>query len=184
MPSGELEIWLWNEIRYGNERALYQLYMSEYDALIRYGLHVSGDKMNAMEGINEVFIEIWTKRERLPEVKHVKGYLFIIYKRKLSHLVHHKHIVYSVPEEEFLSISQSEASYEDLLIAMQTDEEQKRLVRTALLKLTSRQRELIRMRFFDGMSIDEMSEKLNLTLRTVYNTIHSAISILRKEMKK
>lgn len=182
MPSGDLEIWLWNEIRYGNERALYQLYMTGYDSLFRYGLHASGDRTKAMDCINEVFTEIWTKRDRLPEVKQVRSYLFVIYKRKLSHLIHHKHIVYSFSDDELLSASPNDSSYEDMLIAMQSEEEKKRLLRRALQKLTSRQKELVRMRYFEEMSMDDIADKLNLSLRTIYNTIHSALSILRKEV--
>lgn len=182
MPADDLEIWLWNEIRYGNERALYQLYMTGYDSLFRYGLHASGDRIKAMDCINEVFTEIWTKRDRLPEVKQVRSYLFVIYKRKLSHLIHHKHIVYSFSDDELLSASQNDSSYEDMLIAMQSEEEKKRLLRHALQKLTSRQKELVRMRYFEEMSMEDIADKLNLSLRTIYNTIHSALSILRKEV--
>ncbi|MGH2644194.1 MAG: RNA polymerase sigma factor [Chitinophagaceae bacterium] len=184
MASGDLEIWLWNEIRYGNERALYQLYMTRYDSLVRYGLYVSGDKTKATDAINEVFTEIWIKRDRLPDVKEVGSYLFIIFKRKLSRLVHHKHTVLLLPEEEVLPELQQDGSYEDMLIALQSEEEQKLRVRHALLKLTSRQKELIHLRYFEEMSIDEIADKLNLSLRTIYNTLHSAISTLRKEMEK
>lgn len=183
MPSGDLEIWLWNEIRYGNERALYQLYMSCYDSLLRYGLHISGDKVKAMDCINEAFTEIWTKRDRLPEVKEVHGYLFVIYKRKLVRLIHHKRPVYSLPGDEFPPTLQSESSYEDMLIASQSEEEKKNRIHTALINLTSRQKELIRMRYFDGMSMEDIAGKLHLSLRTIYNTIHSAIATLRKEME-
>lgn len=182
MPSGDLEIWLWDEIRYGNERALYQLYMSAYDSLFRYGLYASGDRTKAMDCINEVFTEIWTKRERLSEVKEVRSYLFVIYKRKLAHLIHRSHIVYSLTDDELLSASQEDGSYEDMLIAMQTEEERENLMRHALQKLTSRQKELVRMRYFEGIPTEEIADKLHLSLRTVYNTIHTALSILRKEV--
>jgi RNA polymerase sigma-70 factor (ECF subfamily) len=106
----------------------------------------------------------------------------VIYKRKLSHLIHHKHIVYSFSDDELLSASPNDSSYEDMLIAMQSEEEKKRLLRRALQKLTSRQKELVRMRYFEEMSMDDIADKLNLSLRTIYNTIHSALSILRKEV--
>ncbi len=183
MASGDLEIWLWNEIRYGNERALYQLYISGYDTLLRYGLHASGDRVKAMDCINEVFTEIWTKRDRLPDVKEVRSYVFTIYKRKLFHLIHHKRLVYSFPDENVFPSSENESSYEDMLIALQSEEEKKKRIRLALVKLTSRQKELIRMRYFDEMSLDEIAGKLNLSLRTIYNTFHSAIATLRKEME-
>lgn len=182
MPSTDLEIWLWNEIRYGNERALYQLYMSSYDYLLRYGLHIAGDRTKAMDGINEVFIEIWIKRDRLQDVKEIRGYLFVIYKRKLLQMIHHKHPVYNLPGDEFLPALQNDSSYEDMLVAMQSEEESKARMRHALMKLTSRQKELIQMRFYESMSMEAISDKLHISLRTIYNTLHAAIGILRKEM--
>lgn len=179
-PDGK--IWLWNEIRYGNERALYQLYMGSYDHLFRYGLHQVNDRAKVMGCINELFAEIWTKKENLPEVEKVSGYLFIIFKRKISRLVSRNEPVYSLPDEGLIAISSGDSSYEELLIASQAEEEKKVWIRSALNKLTPRQKELIRMKYYEGMTMEEISDRLNISLRTIYNTLHAAITILRKEL--
>jgi RNA polymerase sigma-70 factor (ECF subfamily) len=182
MQSVNHEIWLWNEIRYNNERALYQLYMHSYDHLFGYGIRSIQDTARVMECINEVFIEVWTKRDRLPAVEKVQGYLFIMFKRKLSRTINQKQLVFSIPDEDFIALSHNDCSYEDLLIAYQTEEETKNRVRQAVDKLSPRQKELIRLRYYEGLSLEEISEKLNISLRTIYNTIHSAITLLRKEL--
>jgi RNA polymerase sigma-70 factor (ECF subfamily) len=176
------EIWLWNEIRCDNEHALQQLYMHCYDHLFRYGLHLTGDRFQSMECINEVFTEIWIKRDRLPEVKHVQGYLFIMLKRKLSRTIRQRHTVLSMPEEDLMLLDQNDPSYEELLIAFQFEEEKKLRVRLALDQLTPRQKELIRMRYYEERSIEDIADCLQISLRTIYNTIHSAVTILRKEL--
>lgn len=184
MWSHDHEIWLWNEIRIGNERVLYQLYMFSYDGLLRYGLHREVDRTAVMECINETFTDLWTRRDRLPEVTHVSGYLFIMFKRKLSHRVAQKQTVYAVSDERFQTLALGDSSYEDLLIAFQTEEERKTRIRHALLKLTPRQKELIRLRYYEGLSVEEISERVHISLRTIYNTIHSAMNILRTVLGK
>lgn len=182
MENRSREIWLWNEIRYGNELALQQLYRHTYDSLFRYGLHLTGDRIKTMECINEMFTEVWVKRERLPEVQRVEGYLFISYKRKLSrHIRQHQKVV-SLPEEDFARIDSNDQSYEELLIAMQTKEEMKSRVQKALNKLTPRQKELISLKYYEEMTMEEIADRLDISMRTIYNTLHAAISILRKEL--
>lgn len=177
------KIWLWNEIRYSNEKAFYRLYMDSFDHLFRFGLSVTPDRDKVMACINEIFAEIWEKRNSLPEVEKVDGYLFIMYKRKLNRLVQQRQPVYSVPNEGLLVFSQEDASYEELLIASQAEAEQKIKVQRALAALTARQKELIRLKYFDGLSFEEISDRLQISLRTIYNTIHTAITILRKELQ-
>lgn len=176
------EIWLWDEIRYGNERALYQLYMHSYDHLFRFGLHAIADREKVMESINEVFTEIWAKHDRLPEVEKVQSYLFVIFKRKLSNKLVPEKVFYLSGYEENPEPTEREFSYEELLIASQTEEEMKMRVRHALDKLTPRQKQLVRLRYYEGIPLEDISEKLDISLRTIYNTIHSAINILRKEL--
>src|SRR5690625_664260 len=96
------EIWLWKEVRYGNEDALFRLYMDNYDHFYRYGLHISSDRTMAMECINETFTDVWIKKNDLPEVENVQGYLFVIYKRKLFHKLKQKkrQPVFSIRSEE------------------------------------------------------------------------------------
>lgn len=184
MEESAHEIWLWNEIRYGNERALYQLYMLYYDHFFRFGLHLSGNRERVMESINEVFTEIWRKHDLLPEVEKVKSYLFVVYKRKLSRKLVPEKVLYLAEEEENTPVTLKEFSYEEILIASQMEEEVKIKIQNALSKLSPRQKQLIRFRYFDGLSLEDISEKLDISLRTVYNTIHSAIKILRKELHR
>lgn len=182
MASQHHEIELWREIRSGSEKALHQLYMLHYDRLFRYGLHLGRDRAAAMDGINETFIDVWTHREHLPEVSHVSGYLFIIFKRKLSRPAAKYDTVYAVTEVPFAVLDAPQPSYEDLLIAYQTQQQQQDRLKRALDKLTSRQKALISLRYFEGLSIAEISRQEHIAARTIYNTLHTAIGILRMEL--
>lgn len=172
--------WLWQEIRFGNVQALSQLYSITFNDLYRYGIKILKDKAITLQHIDEVFVDVWIKQKRLPEVENVNGYLFIILKRKIFH--HLKELntqkIFSTGTLEEMP----EDSYEELLIASQTKDEMKNRISAALQKLTERQKELIQMRYFEELSFEEISQKAGISLRTIYNTIHNAIIILRSEL--
>lgn len=178
------EIWLWNEIRYSNEQALRGLYMECYDRLFQYGIGASGDAEQVKACINEVFASLWQKRDNLAEVENVQGYVFIYFRRVLMRQIGKtkRHRLFFSGRELRDGPPVAEAPYEEMLIAMETDEEVKRRLRKAVEQLTRRQRELIRLRFFEQMSFEDIADKTDLSLRTVYNTIHAAVSSLREAM--
>ena len=60
-------------------------------------------------------------------------------------------------------------------------EEQRRIV-TIMDKLSDRQRELIQLRYLEEKCIDEIAALTSLTPRTIYNTLHNALTRLREAM--
>jgi len=42
-----------------------------------------------------------------------------------------------------------------------------------------RQKEIIRLRYFDTVSFKDIADQTGLSERTVYNTLHNAIKVLR-----
>lgn len=173
---------LWNSVKEHNETALYQLYHQMYDSLYRYGLHICIDTDLVKDVINALFVEIWEKWTNLPTLENVKGYIFIWFKRKLykqlkqqkSRNFAHKSILENLDPEE--------KSYEEILIDIENNELIKEKIRKALDSLTSRQRELIILRFFEDMSFEEIAKKTNTSIRTIYNTLHMAINRLKTEL--
>ena len=73
-------------------------------------------------------------------------------------------------------------SYEALLIAFQETEEKKQKLTRALNNLTTKQLEIIRLKFFENLSYAEIASKTTLTTRTIYNTIYIAMQQLREDI--
>lgn len=63
------------------------------------------------------------------------------------------------------------------------DEEEKRELYAAIAKLTPRQKELIEMIYFDGMTQEEAAKKFGVAQATVSVTLERAIENLKKIMK-
>ncbi|WP_420854516.1 RNA polymerase sigma factor [Solitalea lacus] len=42
--------------------------------------------------------------------------------------------------------------------------------------------ELIKLRFFEQLSYEEIAGRTSISIRTIYNTIHAAINLLRQNV--
>jgi len=173
----------WSSMAGGNKDAFMTLYKSQYHALFCYGFAITADRELTKDCIQELFLEIWNTRSSLnKEVKNVRSYLFTWLRRKifkeLARLNGEK-----CTDELIKKFSQNILPYEDLLIAFQQSEEKKNRLRAALKKLTKKQLQIIRLKFFDNLSYEEIAAKTSLKQRTVYNLIYEAIRHLRVCMK-
>ena len=59
-----------------------------------------------------------------------------------------------------------------------------RQVMAVVDRLPKRQRELIRMKFLDGMSYREIGKAMNISVSNVGVSLHNAVKRLRAELKK
>jgi len=173
----------WGQMAVGDKDAFMTLYQSHYQALFCYGFSLSTDRELTKDCIQEMFLEIWNTRYSLnKDVKNVQSYLFTWLRRKISRELSRlaKEKFSDDLKQEFPFI---ESSYEELLIAFQQSEEKKEQLRAALKKLTKKQLEIVKMKFFENLSYRTIATQTSLTPRTVYNLIYEAIRHLRESMK-
>lgn len=174
----------WEALCLGEKDAFLNIYKGLYRTLTVFGLRIYQDTDIVTDTLNEVFLEIWEKHDALPRVEQVERYLGTILKRKLLKKIVLEHrlnkAIASVLRE---NQDQVEICYEELIVRIQSDELVKASLVMALKKLTNQQHKLIQLRFFDGLSYEQVAANSNLTVRTAYNTIHSALKILRIHVK-
>jgi RNA polymerase sigma factor (sigma-70 family) len=173
----------WRSMAEGDNRSFLILYHTYYQALFCYGFSLSVDRELTKDCIQELFVEIWTTRSTLnKDVKNVQSYLFTWLRRKISRELSRlaKETVFNEANDESGSI---QASYEELLIAFQQSAEKKEQLRSALSKLTKKQLEIIKLKFFENLSYRAIAAQKSLTPRTVYNSIYESIRQLRESMK-
>lgn len=59
-----------------------------------------------------------------------------------------------------------------------------RVLRAAMEKLSAKQREVIEMAYYEGLSQSEMAERMNQPLGTVKSWVRTALKILRSELEE
>jgi RNA polymerase sigma-70 factor (ECF subfamily) len=172
----------WSGMEGGDRNAFLALYKSHYQALFSYGITLTANRELTKDCLQELFLEIWHKQASPnKEIINVRAYLFTWLRRKIFRelsLLSAKIFT----DEMIESFATKELCYEELLIAFQQSEEEKEQLTHALKKLTKKQLEIIRMKFFENLSYAEIAAKTSLAPRTVYNLIYEAIRHLRENI--
>lgn len=150
---------------------------------MRYGLSVCGDDELTKDCINQLFLKLWDRRTKLGEVREVRSYLFSALRRQIIDELSYSKRLDKALIHKLERDPDSDLSYEEILILVEKDAEMKTKIEFALKQLTPRQLELIKLRFYEGLSYEEIADKFNHSVKTSYNIIYEAIKTLKKTLK-
>jgi len=182
-PGVDLET-LWEKVCSGNEEALGKLFGDMFDSLYSYGYRIIPESEDVRDAIQEVFFQLWKYRENLSVPDSVRAYLFtslrheLLNKKKATSRrseICNKYLI-----EEFDALINYN-SWEEIL---DLDNQESRELKNAIENLTPRQREAIYLKYFEGLSTDELSEILQMRAQSVYNLVLKAINNLRNYLDK
>lgn len=173
----------WEKLRNGDKQALFALYNNCYFHLVRFGLKICGNDELVKDCITQLFLQLWGKRENLKPVGNVQAYLFTAFKRHLLDQLNYQERIHTAIHRMSDKEPQNELSYEEIIIRVQQEEEVKQKLHQAMKQLTPRQLELVRMKFFEGLSYEQIAARTSQSVKTAYNTIYDAIKALRKLLK-
>lgn len=181
--SGTGDSFLWNSFRQGNSEAFEVIYKRYSNSMYNYGMHLFMDRTLVEDSIQDVFIELWNRKQFLSETTSIKFYLL----KALKHKALRKLLTENKYELQFLADGfpvRLEDSVETQLIVEQSASHVSELVRQAVRELPERQREIIEHRFYRNLSPNEISSSMKLSIDSTYTLLSRAIRELRKNLKK
>ena len=171
------DIELWNAFVRGDSDAFGQLFRLHYAPLFQYGSKICPDRTVLEDAIQELFAEVWQRKPQAP--LSVRAYLLQALKFKLYRAYRSTRTVRIVqPGNEELF----ELSHEHFMVAAAEDEERKRKVFEVLNSLPARQREIIYLRIYKGLSYEDVSQIMNLNYQVVRNLLCQALKTFRRLM--
>lgn len=137
-----------------------------------------GDEEDAKNIVQEVFIEIWEKRNSFEITQSIKAYLYrSVNNRCLNHLKHltvrKKHAEYSLRMAEETESPTDHLEYREL----EAD------VSDALNSLPEQCRKVFLMSRMENLKYKEIAEKLDISQKTVEVHMGKALRILREKLK-
>ena len=177
-PAPDID--LWNAAIGGNRDAFGELFRRHYGLLYQYGCKICPDSELVEDNIQELFAETWQRKPAQP-ILSVKAYLLQSLKFKLYRSFRKKGETISLglaAEEPF------ELSHETMLIDRQESAERAGLVLDALNRLPVRQKEIIYLRIYKGLSYEEISVIMELNYQVVRNLLCQALKNFRKGVTK
>ncbi|GGF16365.1 RNA polymerase sigma factor [Echinicola rosea] len=181
--KGKFDCWsdreLWESIASGDQFAFSYLYEKSADALFGYGHKFSNDRRLIEDVIQDVFVILWEKRQRLTIHHSLKFYIFRIFRREIiQRLQGNKTLRQGL--DNFMEESSWEASIQEVLIQRQMTIDSDRHVRESLKVLTKRQREAIYLKYIEGLSYDEISALMDVKVPYLYNVVLKGLKSLKE----
>jgi RNA polymerase sigma-70 factor (ECF subfamily) len=178
LTTANQDILLWESFRKGDKDAFAALFREQYETLFRFGCKFTTDKDLLEDSIQELFIELWQAKSDTP-VLSVKAYLLKALKYKLLKVFRQKSKTLPLPENGDVAF---EWSHETFLIIEQENAEKKQLVLDALGHLSSRQKEIIYLKYYQNLSYAEVSEIMNINYQAARNLLYQAIKSLKTRL--
>lgn len=171
---------IWNSLRNGDQKALEEIYRTYFSELYSYGRKLSRDENTVEDCIQELFVDLWNRRDKLSETDSIKPYLFVSLKRKIFHTI--KKLRKSTDTELEEKHFDAELSIDEILIAEETTSEQKSSLKSAFQSLSDRQKEILYLKYYSEMDYEEITEIMEMNYQSARNLVSRAIQKLSKHM--
>lgn len=171
---------LWNNLRNGDQKALEEIYRTYFAALYGYGKKLSRDENTVEDCIQELFVELWNRRDKLSETDAIKPYLFVSLKRKIFHTI--KKLRKSTDTELEEKYFDAELAIDEILIEKETTSEQKSNLKNAFAELSDRQKEILFLKYYSEMDYEEITQIMDMNYQSARNLVSRAIQKLAKHM--
>lgn len=171
-----------NQNMYSNDSIVEQLFRKYYKILRAYAYRLSGDKVMSEDIVQDVYYELWKKKDELVMESTIKYYLFrSIYTKTINYLNSKPYI-----NEEAFEHS-TEGRIQQIYLQTQTSDQESDLIYKELQQKINhiidtfpeqRKKVFILSRKYE-LKNREIAEQLNISVKTVEKHISKALSILR-----
>lgn len=166
----------------GDEDSFKQLMKLHVEPLFNYGTKYTEDTELVKDCIQELFVHIWDRKDRLSTEVNPRAYLMA----SLRRILHRK----LQAEERFVRyVHESSEDYFDFEVSVEqkiiNNESTQLLIKKlsgVISTLPKRQKEVIYLKFFQNLSRDEIAEIMDNTPQTVSNLIQMALKRLRLDV--
>lgn len=174
MDHAKEDILLWESFRNGDRDAFATLFRRHYESLYRYGGKFIDNTGQLEDFIQELFVELWQSKSRVPVIS-VRAYLLKSLKYKILKTYRRRRDILPISGDQ----GAFEWSHEDQLVAGERDAENSRKVLNALDRLSNRQKEIVYLKYFQNLSYEEISEIMNINYQVARNLLYQAIKSLK-----
>jgi len=173
---------VWTAFLRSNKEAFTSIYNRFADELFSYGMHIHTNRNLIKDCIHDLFVDLWQQRHNLSTTDNIKFYLYRSLRRKIRHVIQRDKKLYNDTPSEFYTQVQAALPFEQLMINEQTHIDRLGKLSKAMEQLPSRQKEVVKLLYFDELTYEEVSDIMSINIRSVYTLLWKAISSLRKHV--
>jgi RNA polymerase sigma factor (sigma-70 family) len=172
-----------DQMRSGDYAAFTLLYNKYIRQLTQYGLKFIPDLPAVEDCLHDVFVWLWTNRQKLDIHYSVKSYLFKSVRTSMLHLLQKQNRLQALPSRDEQAYPFELALTPEALVLQN---ENRRLIQQqieqVLRTLTPKQKEVIYLRYYEGLHFEDIAQSMNLSVKACYKLMGRAIATLRENI--
>lgn len=183
IPDGVDDSVLWRRFKLGNESAFIEIYRRNFDAVFVYGCQFTKREELVEDAVQDLFLDLRRRREKLGDTDNIRFYLFISLKRRLVRELSKWYNRW----EGFSGDIAFHASlpHEQILIQQQLDQETAKHLNKAISKLPPKKREILYYFYYENLTYEQIREIMDFRkVKSVRNLLYETIGILRSSIPK
>jgi len=147
--------------------------------LVNHAYKMLGNRDEANDVVQEVFLSIWNKRQELIVTGSLSSYLYKATKNKILNHIAHEKVVSNYAD----SISNFIENDYVLADSNLREEELEAIIAKEIALLPEKMREVFLLRKVEELSYDEIALQLNITDKTAKQQVYNSLKILREKLK-
>ncbi|PWD97860.1 RNA polymerase sigma-70 factor [Marinilabilia rubra] len=172
-------------LKNGNKKAFEVIYQDFFDMLFYLAVGYLQDRERARELVQDAFMKLWEHRETISNKTNIKNYLYTIVKNSCLNDLREQEIIarnnreYLIPELKYRqeALEAFAASYNEVESLLE-------IVEKSIDDLPEDIRITFRLNRYENLTYKEISQKLDISPKTVEARISKALKILRCDLKE
>ncbi|WP_076380212.1 RNA polymerase sigma factor [Filimonas lacunae] len=180
IPPAYNESALLHLIAAGDEAAFREFFESNRNKLYTFIFRFTKTAHVTEELVQDVFMRFWTYRTNLTTVENPAGYLFFMARNRCIDYLRKVANENAMLEKVWKQISEAQNSTEEQLQM----NEVRRLIDTALSRLSAQKRSVFHLSRYEGLSTREIAQRLQLSEGTVRNIMSDVLLQVRTYLQQ
>ena len=174
-PYNEKELLL--QLANGSEKAFTAIFYHYRGKLYHYIFTITSSREMAEDTVHDVFLKIWTNREKLANIENMNAYLY---------RVCHNEAISGLRRMAKETLILAELQHEGIPLLPDVDPASQREIRAsiqqAVNKLSPQQRKIFLLSRHDGLKHKQIAEQLGVSINTIKTHLGQALRFLREEV--
>ncbi|WP_163715274.1 RNA polymerase sigma-70 factor [Mangrovibacterium lignilyticum] len=169
---------LFSKLKQDDEKAFSELFNRYYSGLCLFAYGLLDDDQKTRELVQEVFVQLWEKRQQIWVHTSVKSYLFRAVKNQLINWINHKKV-----EQKYLDkLASDEKDSQVDQYFVEVDLHQK--IEASIESLPPKRKEIFKLSREDELTYREIADRLGISVKTVETQMGLALKHLREDLKE
>lgn len=165
-------------VQINNQREFQEIYHQHFNGLANYAYSVLKDKDAAKDVVQDVFLDLWNKRETLSIKTSLEAYLVRAVKFKSIDFIRKD----KTKQQYVANMTPSNVPHTETDSDDGQTEDRKKQLSYAIAQLPTKCRQVFLLSRINGYTYKEIAAEMDISTKTVENQISRALKLLRQKL--